>query len=728
MAILREIQNTFGAGVIDPTFWMRTETNAYNQGLEEARNGQLLNGGGVMRRPGTRYLADITEEAKLHSFVFDSDEAYICAFSNLNCRIYDTDGTLQETLTTPYSLAESQELSVTQLADTMIVCHQDYMPRIITRTGLNTFTISTFAFDVDVIDEKTYQPYFKYADPTITLRLSATSGTGVTATASSAVFTSDWVGDIIKWFDTELEITGYTSTTQVTVTVRGTAEGEYLNNPFRTTETSGTVEVTHAFHGLPNSSNVTISGATSVGGITAAQLNGTHTITVVDDNRYTIATGGTATSSVDGGGPSVKFTGANIRTRRWSQPVFSVVNGYPRSCVFYESRLWLASTPVDPSALWSSKIGQYFNFDVGTALDNESIQATLGTNQQIAEIKHLSAERDLLIFTSTGEYYAPKNLDSTLTPGTFRIVKQTPYGVNNARPVNFDGATLFVQSGTNAVREFLYQDVQDAYAAASVSFLATHLISNPVQIAVLHGTATLPEQYAFFVNDDGTIAQFLSARAEKLNGWTWWDTYHPSGTANFVSACVVNRQLFVCVERDTDFFLERVEPDDTQTLDSAVNYTNGSPQTSWTVGAQFYDLVVDVMTGSGVYLGQYTVGSAGALELDYSVDDIWVGWGSTFTVTPVPPRVELPTGTRIGVKRRPGRNTVHFYNTYNCFVDGQPLLVRNVTDDLSEDPTAFEGKREFTKLGWGRDPTITFTQDAPQKCTILGIIYKVMVT
>lgn len=727
-ARLYEIFNGFQTGVLDPIFMMRTETGAYNNSLAEGRNIQLLNSGGWMRRGGTNLLATLSGATRIESFIFDTDEVYIVAFYASNVRIYSVAGSVLATLSGPWSAAEVWELAVTQLYDTMIITHQAWEPRVVKRTGVSSFSISTFAFDVDIIDEKVYQPYYKYAAAAVTIAASATSGSGVTITAAGgSPFTSDWVGDIIRWFDTEIEITAYSSGTSVTGTIRGTLEGSYLDDPFRTTDGSGTVEVTHALHGFANSASVTISGATAVGGITAAQLTGAFTITVVDDNHYTIATGGTATSSSDGGGPSCKFTGANLPTRRWDQPAFSVVNGYPRCCLFYESRLWFASTPQDPSALWSSKINQFFNFDVGDALPNDSIQTTVGTEQQVAEILHLNAEKDFSVFTMTGEYYAPKPQDSTLTPETFRLIKQTPYGASSARPVNFDGATLFVQEGTSNVREFLYTDLNQAYTASSVSFLSSHLLSNPVQIGAIHGTDLRPEQYAMFVNDDGTIAVFLSSRAEKLNGWTWFDTYHPSGTAAFKSLCVIGRTVYVVALRNSTYYLEELEADDTQMLDCATNYTASPATTSWVVDSLYFSTTVDVMSGD-VYLGSYAVDGSGNLELDFAVTDIHVGWGATMEVDTVPPRVELPTGTRVGIVRRIAESTVHFHQTMNCTVKDKPLIVRNVTDDLSQDPTPITGKRKFSHLGWSKDPYVSFTQTAPQKCRVLGIVQKVMVT
>jgi len=76
-----------------------------------------------------------------------------------------------------------------------------------------------------------------------------------------------------------------------------------LSNPFTTVNTSSTITVASSGHNLVVGSIVIYSGATAVGGISAATLNSRHVVTaVVDANTYQIQVGTTATSSTTGGG------------------------------------------------------------------------------------------------------------------------------------------------------------------------------------------------------------------------------------------------------------------------------------------------------------------------------------------------------------------------------------------------------------------------------------------
>ena len=81
-------------------------------------------------------------------------------------------------------------------------------------------------------------------------------------------------------------------------------------NPLKTgTAGTGTITVTAPAHGAVNGDFVTLSGAGTTDGITAAQINTEHELTFIDSNSYTITTDGSSSSgSTAGGGSSVVAT------------------------------------------------------------------------------------------------------------------------------------------------------------------------------------------------------------------------------------------------------------------------------------------------------------------------------------------------------------------------------------------------------------------------------------
>ena len=266
----------------------------------------------------------------------------------------------------------------------------------------------------------------------------------------------------------------------------------------------------------------------------------------------------------------------------WEEELISIAHGYPQAVTFHDNRLWFGGIRDKPAGVIASQVGGYFNFDIGTGLAAEAIDVTV-TGDRINEVRHLVSSRNLQLFTDGGEYFVPTSSDtSAVTPSNIIFMRQTPYGCSRAKPIIFDGATIYSQKNGKSIREYLYSDVQTAYASTSISILASQLINSPKDMTMTTGSSTRPEQFAFFTNTDGTLALFHSVRAEKIAGWTLWSTR--SGD-EFTSITSLNENLFCVVKRSlessTVYTLEKFADDDSLTLDcSAITTLNqqGAPK------------------------------------------------------------------------------------------------------------------------------------------------------
>ena len=552
MARQRIHQSSFLRGELDPTIISRVDLSAYAQGLKKARNVIPINQGGIERRGGSVARADLGGTSRLETFIFNQNQEYIFAFQNQSLKIYSTNGTLVATLSScPWITADLFEMDMTQSGDTMIITHQDFVPQVIQRIGATSFTRTAFGFETSVNGEKTYQPYFKFADDDITLDINNTSkGSTVTLTTNTAYWTSAYVGMIVRYHGTEILITGYTSSTVITGTLLADVSIELDDDPFKTTQGSGTVEVTMVAHGFTNGSSITISGAEDIfdtdgNGLATGNLNGTFTITVTDDNHFTYVAGSsdTATESVDGGGVRVLITG-HPPTRNWDEQVFSSINGFPNTVTFHEQRLFFGGVTALPDGIQASMVADFFNFDVGDGEDSDSVQIQIASDQ-VNEIRHLISGKVLQILTSTGEFYLKPQVSKPITPTDIRIVSQSNLGSQlKAKPRIFDNATIFIQNNGKTVREFLFSAAAEEFSSNSISLLSNHLISTPSDTAKLTSIADRTEQFYFVVNSDGTIGIFTSQRNEKIAGWMQWNT-----DGEYESVACTTNGIYTAVKR-----------------------------------------------------------------------------------------------------------------------------------------------------------------------------------
>ena len=228
MGIARISQTNFNRGEIDPKLTARVSLTTYGNSLKKARNVIVNNQGSVERRPGTYFRADLGATSRLESFIFSGNQEYIFAFQNTALKIYSTAGTLLQTITScPWATSNLFELTYTQQGDTMIVAHESFIPSVITRTGATSFTRTDFVFDSSQNGKRIYQPYFKFANDTVTLDCNSdTAGTGKTITSSVSYFTSDYVGTTLKLYGTEATVTAFTNATTLTVTLKDDLEVE----------------------------------------------------------------------------------------------------------------------------------------------------------------------------------------------------------------------------------------------------------------------------------------------------------------------------------------------------------------------------------------------------------------------------------------------------------------------------------------------------------------------
>ena len=724
---LKTVITNFSSGELNPLLATRTDVPSYFQGAKSCKNFALLAEGGLMRRPGTTYLATLPAEARIIPFVFSDDEVASIVLSNNRMDVYNTSGsalTSNYTTNANWTTAQLFELNFAQFGDSIFVTHRDNPTRRIFRSSASSFVIYQFDFEAGSGGYPRYEPYYKFADLDTTISTSGTTGS-VTVTASANTFTSSWVGVKIRKNKKTMTITGYTSATQVTATVN-----ETLTNTTATTE--------------------------------------------------------------------------------WDEQVVSSLRGYPQAVTFHHNRLWLAGFKSRPAGVTASKIGDYYNFDLGTGLDDESIDTAISGNQ-VNEIRHMVSGKDLQVFTDGGEYYIPDSTDNTITPSNVSVLRQTPYGISRTAPHMFDQATGFVQKNGKAIREFVYSDLEDGYKSTAVSILAQHLIDSPKEMAIMKGNLTRPEQYAFFLNSgsthNGKLSVFHSVRDEKIAGWSQWFTR----SGDYIqSIAALNENLIIIGKRSlnsvTTYTLEKFADDDSVTLDcqttSTVNQrgtplVDGGSQSGTTLvvdgltsspvvnetftiagNATEYTIQSLINNGSGEYSltldktlaatpsdnaaitfvkgflhdvnGIYTAEVVHVVDGNSSVGSFTVSSGDQITLTNAPKATglkigfnydtevetmpidkELPEGPLTGLPRRISRAIVDLNSTLDMTIKAadstsKALVIQQVNFQGGSDLTPFTDKKEFFFLGYSKNPTVTISQDDPLPIKILGMSVEIV--
>lgn len=208
---LRTIQTSFISGQLSRRMRGRVDVKHYYQGANVLQNVLIYPQGGVRRRYGTKFVADLetTDNVRLVPFEFSTTQNYLLVATAGNLAVYK-EGVFQTNITVPYGDVDMEQLNWTQSADTLILVHPQYPPRRVLRVSDTNWTTSEI--DIKFIPKFAYNPTVE--NPSADITPNDTGGT-VKITASSSVFTSDDVGGVITGNGGELRISEYLSGTVV---------------------------------------------------------------------------------------------------------------------------------------------------------------------------------------------------------------------------------------------------------------------------------------------------------------------------------------------------------------------------------------------------------------------------------------------------------------------------------------------------------------------------------
>tara|TARA_R110002012_G_scaffold58141_1_gene150866 strand:- start:2842 stop:4950 length:2109 start_codon:yes stop_codon:yes gene_type:complete len=694
---ITQYQSNFTAGEIDPLLVGRVDIQQYASAVSKATNVVMLPQGGFERRPGSKFLLNLTdhlgpftplEGIRLIPFEFSTTQSFMLLFvknTTTSTRmfvfangklIYNINnlGASSNYVSHGFGDIDLNRLYYTQSADTLILVHEDMTPKKLVRGASNNLwyfqnsTQSTFNNGNPLIVPKVAFT-LSTSSPAGTITPDAIDGT-VTITASSGVFTTAHVD-------------------------------QYIN----------------VLSGFGRAKIIERQSATVVKAITEV--------------------------------PFFKADQA-IANGLWEleegyEDAWSSTRGYPRTCTFHESRLYFGGSKSLPNTLFGSKIADFFNFKSAEALDDDAILVTMSTDS-VNAITAMRSGRDLQIFTKDAEFFVPQASLEPITPSNIVIKNATRRGSKEGiKPVMAEGGTLFIQREGKALREFLFSDVDLNYQANNISLLASHLLKTPRSMALRVATSTDDGDLLLIPNDeDGSMAVFSILRSQNVVAPAEWIT-----DGKYLDVAVDVSNIYTVVERNYQYGLNTNTPkyyleifDDQRTTDSSIQYYSGGQ-------ANFPDQDLpseDGLTTELLLLGHLknvvcNVIRDGAVLANATPQDLLSVVGINIDVTPstfaevgvpysvqvdtLPAEPKLSSGVVISRKRRILEVTTLVDRTQNLAVNGVELPFGTLPYVLGSTPPTFTGRKRIAPfLGYSDTANLTFTMTQPLFATVLSVEYK----
>lgn len=727
-------QTSFTGGEISPRAIGRTDIDRYGTALKRARNCHPVITGGVKQREGSLYAAVANAgpgESVLIPFVKSRSEAWMLEFCDQKIRIFNSDGQFLTELTTVYTVADLPTLDWAQSDATMYLFNPSFEVYRLQRIG-SSWVLSPAPFTTVPFDETGIVP-------AVSLTLSASSvGVGRTATASGAVFLASDVGRGIISDVGIAVITAYTSTTVVTVEITRAFSGTGIGSFNWTLESSPKTSVTPSAKD-PEGATITLTAgaaawrSSDVGA--HVRLNGG----LVKISAFT------STTVVDAVIERELTSTVAAPADAWSieYPVWSAINGYPRTGTIHQQRLICAGTTKYPMTVWGSRIGELLDFGRWTN-DDDSFAFTIQSDET-TPITYVTSARDLVVLTESGEYSMRSGVEKPLTPTNVRVVPEKNHGTAQVRPVLIGDETMFVQRAGRKVRSLGWRYEFDSYKAPDLTALSDHITKSGITSMVFQQE---PDLLLWAVRGDGKFLTCVIDRDQQPSviGWALHETIGtvecvasiPKGDRDQVWAIVtrvINGVTRVFIERFDGTF-EALHPSTTTdgpvygcTVDCGVVIDNAAGQSSFTVSHLPSTTVAVVADGSD--MGEITTDSLGQFTLPRTSKRTLIGLPFASEAALLTPELGTGEGSSQGNAARSGEITMRFLETIGAKVvdaegSEQTIPFRTFgTDVLDNAPEPFTGLMRVSKLGWQRGVSeLSVVQRQPLPWHLLGVIRK----
>lgn len=805
--------NRFNAGEWSPLLDGRWDLDDYDAACLKLDGFIPLKYGPAERTTGTEYIASAknpSKQARLIRFRFSADTNYVMEFgeeyirfftggasasrvnvsgvaawatttayeigdlveesgTNYYCLVDHTSGTFATDLgngywyalsgaiyeiPTPYQEADLFGLQFVQINDIVYFTHPDYAPYKLSRFGETNWTMQEVQW--------TFPPLLDINSTTTTVYPSATTGTGITLTASSSIWTSDNVGGYFAIAQTrdaqEIEVDLSTaSSTSSAVPVKG---------PWTLTTTGiwdGTVVLERRINGGSWETIKEVSSNISGGaGDANYALSGNE---LFDDAEYridyTLGAAGTAPTfayfQVDaielvgfakitafGSGTSVtadvikdfEKSGSGNAVTTWFEGAFSTRRGFPSAVTFFESRLIFGGTEYEKQKLWLSVVDDFENFGTSTP----DILATDGMAYQLAAVEQnriqwIRAHKYLLIGTE-GEEYSLRGADgNALSPTTQPLSTiESTEGSKSIRPTIVGDSLLFWSRDGRKLHELLFNISEDGFGTTDITKLAEH-ITDPTVIQSAYTQD--PYRLLWSVRSDGVLIGLVYNRQDEVIAWFTRTTDgefesvesiygDPEDEVWFVVKRLISGADVRYIER---FSFRQTEKEDMLYSDSGVRYSGAATSTitglSHLEGKEVVVLADgDVETNKTVSGGQITldnestkanVGLAFDTELETTKIDAPAGDGASRgkpkRVTHVLLGLNNTLGGEIGIRwNEPSGEEKEVLNL---------VTFRDTADDMDSSPPLFSGEK-FWELpaGHHRNLRIVYKQTQPLPSTV----------
>ena len=582
-------QDIFSKGELSPLMYSRVTVDAYYNGLKTARNCITYPQGGVGKRFGTLFNAEVSgitsyTESLLEAFTYNDECVYLIVFIPDNILIY-LEGVLIYTVPTTSITAEMMPLIDTTIIESNFrITSGVFAPKDLVRSSEAANVIASVS--------------------STEITLTNVTTDAIIAPVSFTVAGGTIIQTTPQILENEIYFLKTTSTTTGVIYPTAVDAGNETNAIAIDGAGTGTTTAfiqnawtlsTISFSKLPtfdfNDASRDYSGVTFTPGATSGY---NQTLTATAGTPFLASDVGGSFSGNGGTCRIITYTSSTVvrvdivtafdnvngipGTEAFlAEPAWSDARGWPSKCSSFQNRAVFANTRSLPNALFLSVTNDYNNFD-GLEGQDDSAILWYPSSDNVNVIRFIVPYRSLTIHTNTGVYSTPLSFEQAVTPSTFSMTLQDSTAANSVQPRALDNQVIIISG--NDVYSMLWDGFNNAYTSNIASIANEHLIRTPIDEASYVDINRAGSRYMFIINSNGDMVIYQTLVSENVAGFTPSDLTQTYGNAYFRwVANSLNGRCWFMVERE---IAEAVAGDlvagfttDTLTVTTPSTFTSG---------------------------------------------------------------------------------------------------------------------------------------------------------
>ena len=502
--VVHPFQTNFTAGELSPKLAGHIDFDKYSNGVETLENMTTFPQGGVTRRAGSRFVAEVKDSSKstrLIPFEFNVTQSYCIELGENYMRFFKDQGQIVEATKSISAITKANPAVVTATSHGYSNGDHVWINDVVGMTEVNgrrytVANVSTHTFELSGVNSSNYTTY-------------SSGGTAAKVFEISTTYSESQLYDI-----------KFAQSADVMYLVHPSHEPAKLTRTGHTSWTLADVDFQKGPYLDTNTTTTTLNPGSSGVGTGVALVASADLFASTDVGRLVKLHNGHAkiTAFTDAQNVTIQILtalDASTATASWQLGYWSATTGFPETVSFFEQRLIFGGTTAYPQTIFASESGLYEEFDAGDGSAADAFIYTIAANR-VNKIRWLAPGRDLIVGTAGGEFKVGRPTGEPLKPDNVQIIQQTTYGGYTTQPIQIGSAILFVQRQARKVRQFIYRFADDAYEAPDMTILAEHITEGGI---VDVDFAQEPDSIYWAVRTDGTLLGLTYNREQDVVAW-----------------------------------------------------------------------------------------------------------------------------------------------------------------------------------------------------------------